>query len=92
MAQDTIAPPDLGRISQDPAVMVGKPVIRGTRIPVEMVLGRLSYNLDLEELFAAWPDLTIDDVKAALAFAQKSVDADYRRSRRKADNASIART
>jgi uncharacterized protein (DUF433 family) len=84
MAQDTIAPPDLGRISQDPAVMVGKPVIRGTRIPVELVLGKLSYVFDLDELFAAYPRLTIEDVKAALVFAQKSVEADYRRSKRRA--------
>jgi uncharacterized protein (DUF433 family) len=91
MAQDTITPPDLGRISQDPAVMVGKPVIRGTRIPVELVLGKLSYAFDLDELFAAYPDLTLDDVKAALAFAQKSVDADYRRSRRKAGSVSASK-
>jgi uncharacterized protein (DUF433 family) len=68
------------RISQDPAVMVGKPVIRGTRIPVELVLGKFAYDLDLEELFAAYPELTIEDVKAALLFARAAVMDDYRQS------------
>ena len=69
------------RIAQDPAVMVGKPVIRGTRIPVELILEWLSGNLDLDEFFAAYPDLTIDDVKAALAFGRDAVRDDYLRSR-----------
>lgn len=75
---------DTQRIHADPAIMVGKPVIRGTRIPVTLVLDHLSGTLDLENLFAAYPHLTIEDVKAVLAFARDSVDADYRRSRRKA--------
>jgi uncharacterized protein (DUF433 family) len=78
---------DLGykeRIVQDPAIMVGKPVVRGTRIPVEVVLGKFACDLDLDELFAAYPELTIDDVKASLAFARASVMEDYRRSRSEA--------
>lgn len=75
---------DMDRIAQDPAIMVGKPVVRGTRIPVEVVLGQLAVNLDLDELFAGYPGLTIEDVKAVLAFAQESVQADYRRSRSRA--------
>ncbi len=69
------------RIVQDPAVMVGKPVIRGTRIPVELILDWLSGNLDLNELFAAYPDLTVEDVQAALAFGRDAVRTDYLRSR-----------
>lgn len=61
------------RIVVDPDVMVGKPTIRGTRIPVELVLEQLSYNLDLDELFAAYPRLTIEDIKACLAFAGRAV-------------------
>jgi len=71
------------RITQDPAVMVGKPVVKGTRIPVELVLEQLSYNLDLEELFAAYPRLTIDDVKACLAYAQAAVEFKRKRTSRK---------
>jgi uncharacterized protein (DUF433 family) len=61
------------RITVDPKVMVGKPVVKGTRIPVELVLEHLAYNPDVTELFAAYPHLTLDDVKACLAYAQKAV-------------------
>jgi uncharacterized protein (DUF433 family) len=60
--------------------MVGKPVIRGTRIPVELVLGKFAHDLDLEDLFAAYPELTIEDVKAALLFARAAVMEDYYQS------------
>lgn len=61
------------RIVIDPEVMVGKPVVRGTRIPVELVLDHLAKNPDLEELFAAFPRLSLADVKACLAYAQALV-------------------
>lgn len=70
--------------------MVGKPVVRGTRIPVELVLETLAYEFDLDEQFAACPRLTLGDVKAVLAFAQASVESDYRRSRRKSADAAVA--
>jgi uncharacterized protein (DUF433 family) len=66
-------PPLQDRIIQDPAIMVGKPVVRGTRIPVERVLAHLAENPDLDDLFAAFPHLTLDDVKACLAYAQARV-------------------
>ncbi len=58
------------RIIVDPAILVGKPVVKGTRIPVELVLKHLAQNPDLEDLFAAYPRLTVEDVKACLAYAQ----------------------
>ena len=57
------------RIVENPRVMLGKPVVRGTRIAVEVILEELAYNPDLTELFGAHPDLTIEDVQACLAFA-----------------------
>ena len=57
------------RITADPAILVGKPVVRGTRISVETVLDHLADNPNLDELFAAFPDLTVDDVRACLAYA-----------------------
>jgi uncharacterized protein (DUF433 family) len=71
------------RISQDAAVMVGKPVIRGTRIPVELILDWLSANLDLGEFFAAYPEMTSEDVQAAIAFGRDAVRADDLRSRQR---------
>jgi uncharacterized protein (DUF433 family) len=61
------------RITSNPAVMVGKPVVKGTRIPVERVVAHLAHNPDLNDLFAAYPDLTIDDVKACLEYAHHAV-------------------
>jgi uncharacterized protein (DUF433 family) len=66
------------RIIQDPDIMVGKPVIKGTRIPVELVLGHLAHNVDLDDLFGAYPHLTIEDVQACLAYARSLVAAQPR--------------
>lgn len=59
----------LDRIVVDPKIMLGKPTVRGTRIPVELVLEQLSYDLDPRELFAAYPRLAPDDVKVCVAYA-----------------------
>lgn len=67
MAADRFSYQD--RIVQDPAIMVGKPVIRGTRIPVERVVSHLAHNPDLDDLFAAYPELSREDVQAALSYA-----------------------
>lgn len=72
------------RISQDPDVMVGKPVVKGTRIPVELVLGRLAHRPDLDELFAAYPDPTIEDVHACLAYARRAVEHQRKRAAHRA--------
>ncbi len=64
------------RIIQDPAILVGKPVVKGTRIPVELVLKHLAQNPDLDELFAAYPRLTVEDVKAVLAYAGAVVEGE----------------
>lgn len=64
---------DLSRITSSPSVMMGKPVVRGTRITVEHILEGLSGGLSIEELLASHPLLTEDDVRAALAFAAESV-------------------
>jgi uncharacterized protein (DUF433 family) len=62
--------PDLlDRISIDPEVRSGKPVIRGTRITVSDILEYLAGGMSQDEILADFPDLTADDVRAALAFA-----------------------
>jgi len=61
----------LGRIVVDPKVMVGKPVIRGTRVPVEHVLTLLAQGLTVEEILKDYPHLTRDDIAAALLYAAK---------------------
>ena len=61
------------RVTADPAVMVGKPVVRRTRIPVELVLKHLAENPDINDLLAAYPQLQVDDVKACLEYAHALV-------------------
>lgn len=65
--------PYQNRIVTDPGILVGKPTVKGTRIPVELVLAHLAENPDLHDLFAAYPRLNIEDVKACLAYAQEAV-------------------
>jgi uncharacterized protein (DUF433 family) len=60
------------RIVRDPQIMVGKPVIRGTRITVEHVLRKLGAGLTPEQIIAEHSHLTLEDIRAAQAFA-----ADY---------------
>src|SRR5438094_4500050 len=61
------------RIVADPRILAGKPVVKGTRIGVGLVLEELSQNPDTHELLAAHPDLTLPDVQACLAYAQAIV-------------------
>jgi len=60
-------------VTVDPEVMVGKPVIKGTRMPVELVLAKLSANPDPDALLADYPHLTIDQIKNCLRYASQLV-------------------
>ncbi|MBM4330722.1 MAG: DUF433 domain-containing protein [Thermodesulfobacteriota bacterium] len=57
------------RIEINPKVMMGKPVIRGTRIPVELILRKLSEGAKESDLMEAYPKLTMDDIHAAIRYA-----------------------
>jgi len=57
------------RIASDPDIMLGKPVIRGTRITVELILRKLSEGMAKEELLEAYPHLTKEDIFAALSYS-----------------------
>jgi uncharacterized protein (DUF433 family) len=61
------------RIEINPEVMLGKPVIRGTRIPVELILRKLSEGAAEADLLDAYPRLTRADIQAALAYAADTV-------------------
>ena len=61
------------RSTADPKILGGKPVIRGTRISVGLVLEELAHNPDINELLSAHPDLTRADVQACLAYAKAMV-------------------
>jgi len=61
------------RVEIDAAVMQGKPVIRGTRIPVELLLRKLAEGARTEDLLDAYPQLIADDIRAALAYAADAI-------------------
>ena len=60
------------KIVSDPAIMMGKPTVRGTRITVELLLRKLGHGVTVEQLLEDYPHVTRDDILAAQAYA-----ADY---------------
>jgi len=61
------------RIEINPNVMLGKPVIQGTRITVELILRKLSEGATVADLLDAYPRLTPDDIQAAIGYAADTV-------------------
>ena len=66
----------LKRIVAGPKIMLGKPVIRGTRITVEIVLEKLAADCSIEEILADYPRLKRQDVLAAIAYAREVLGTD----------------
>ncbi|MEN6333136.1 MAG: DUF433 domain-containing protein [Phycisphaerales bacterium] len=65
----------LERIVADPAVMVGKPVIRGTRLTVDYILNCLAHGANEAEILGEYEGLTREDIQACLLFATKALEA-----------------
>lgn len=63
----------LSRIELDPKVLAGKPVIKGTRLSVEFILGLLAHGATTVEILAEYEGLTSDDIHACLLFAGESL-------------------
>ena len=63
----------LERIVVDPDVMVGKPVIRGTRVPVELVVRMVAQRIPEQEILREYPRLVSEDIRAALTYAAEVV-------------------
>ena len=62
------------RITTDPATMLGKPVVRNTRITVELVVERLAAGWSVTDVIDSYPGLTAEDVRACLAYAAEAVE------------------
>ena len=60
------------RISIDPAIHHGKPCIKGTRVPVSVIVGTIAEGHTPARIIKSWPQLTRDDITAALKFASKA--------------------
>jgi uncharacterized protein (DUF433 family) len=58
------------RITADPAILAGKPVVRGTRLPVEFVLDLIAAGRSCGALLGNYPGLTVEDIRACVAYAR----------------------
>ena len=65
----------LERITLDPKIMVGKPVIKGTRLTVEYILNLLAHGATTEEILEEYEGLTQEDLQACFLFATKSLES-----------------
>jgi uncharacterized protein (DUF433 family) len=65
----------LERITMDPKKMVGKPVIKGTRLTVEFIIGLLAHGASIEEIKEEYQGITTEDIQACLLFATKSLES-----------------
>lgn len=65
-------------IATDPEILVGKPVLKGTRLSVELILDRLADGWTADDLFRAYPRLTAEELQAVFAFAAEMLkEEDY---------------
>lgn len=64
----------LQRISVNPKVMVGKPCIQGTRIPVDLILNLLAHGAPMSEILDEYSYITEDDVRACILFASRALN------------------
>ena len=64
----------LGRIELDPKVMIGKPVIKKTRLTVEYIIGLLAQGATYEEIVQEYPGIAPEDIQACLLIATKSLE------------------
>ncbi len=65
--------PLLQRITVDPRILAGKAIIKGTRIPVDLILKLVSQGVSIEEILDEYPRLTRQDIYAAIAYARDVV-------------------
>lgn len=61
-------------ITINPKVMAGKPVITGTRVPVDLILKKLAQNIDVKEILRDYPRVKIEAVRAALIYAGEVIN------------------
>lgn len=64
------------RISIDPGVLGGKPTIRGTRVPVSLILNLLAHDYSFDRIREAYPYISEDDIRAALTYAETHIESE----------------
>ena len=63
----------LNRIERNPGIMLGKPVIKGTRLPIDILLEKLAYGASVQDLRSEYPFLKADDIRSVLLYASKMI-------------------
>ena len=66
----------LNRITADPEILGGKPIVRGMRIPADLVLSLLAQGVSQEEILEDYPELEPEDIRACIAYAQAVIAND----------------
>ncbi|MGH3055381.1 MAG: DUF433 domain-containing protein [Gaiellaceae bacterium] len=66
----------LNRITADPSIFAGKPLVRGMRVSVELILSLLAQGEEPEDILSDYPDLELDDIRACLAYAHAVIAHD----------------
>lgn len=75
MIADEARPTDFrDRIVVDPKILVGKPVVKGTRIPVSLILNLVAHGASFAEIIEDYPILTVEDIRAAILYAGAHLD------------------
>lgn len=67
----------LNRVEINPKVLVGKPVIKGTRIPVALILNLLAKGYTVQRIVEAYPNLKRDDVLAAIRYSEARINREF---------------
>lgn len=67
----------INRIEINPKIMVGKPIIKGTRITVQNILELLGANETYDNILEAYPNLTVEDIRACIQFASRVVADEF---------------
>ncbi len=63
-------------ITVDPSVLVGKPVVKGTRLAVELIINLLGNGWTQEQILNSYPNITAEDIRACLAYASEVLHAE----------------
>ncbi len=63
----------IDRIVIDPKILAGHPIIKGTRIPISLILNLLSHGYTFNKIIAEYPELKIDDIKSAILYAEERI-------------------
>lgn len=66
----------LKRVTIEPTIMLGKPVIKGTRMPVDLLVEKVAFGASIQELLEDYPFLTADDIRAALLYSARCISAE----------------